>query len=108
MVQMHAKSGEAVRAQRTVRAAGFVVGMKHEVIDDELTASREKIRERLTAIGSVEGIILGDTLPGQVALEPAQLVALTGERLLLLEQRASGREASVPRSEQGGSKRTRS
>jgi TolB-like protein len=39
-----------------MRASCFVVRMKHEVIDDELTALLEQVGERLAAFRTVEGV----------------------------------------------------
>ena len=69
MIQVHADAGEAVGAQRTVRAPGLVVGMEHEVVDDELTAAGEEVGERLLAVGAIEDVLLVDAFPRQVALQ---------------------------------------
>ena len=63
MIQMRSETGEAVGAQRAVRATGFVVGVEHEVIHDELASFGEEVGQRLDATWSVEDVRLGDELP---------------------------------------------
>src|SRR5947209_9055422 len=64
-----------------MRARG--VGIEHRVIDDQLAASREDVAERPRPALALEGVLLLDELPGQIAPLPAQLVAHPGELLLL-------------------------
>src|SRR6516225_7790408 len=97
MIQMHADTCEAVGAKGTMRTSGLAVGMEHEVINDELTASFEEFGQRLGAVGAVEDVVLGDALPGQTPLELAHLVALTCKRFLLFEQFAPGGEPLLMR-----------
>ena len=59
------------------------VGVEHRVIDDQLAASLEEVAERLRPVLALEGVLLLDELPGQIAPLPAQLVAHPGELLLL-------------------------
>src|SRR6266702_56003 len=44
--QMHDDPVEAVRDRRAGRAAGGVVGPEHEVVDEELRAPSEEVRQR--------------------------------------------------------------
>src|SRR5947208_10936882 len=49
---------------------------EHEVIDDQLAAAVEEVRERLlSAVRPREDIALLDPLPGELAALPAELVA---------------------------------
>src|SRR6058998_4137819 len=59
------------------------VGMEHRVIDHQLAASLEDVAERLRPALALEGVLLVDELPGQIAPLPAQLVTHPGELLLL-------------------------
>src|SRR5207245_11516288 len=72
---------EAVCDRRAGRAPGRVLGPEHEVIDEELRASSEKVSEgRLTLVG-FEAILLFDSNPGQLLPHPRQLVATPRQRL---------------------------
>src|SRR3989441_9461852 len=59
------------------------VGVEHRVIDHQLAASLEEVAERLRPALALEGVLLFDELPGQIAPLPAQLVTHPGELLLL-------------------------
>src|SRR5881392_3726755 len=59
------------------------VGIEHRVIDNQLAASLEDVAERLRPALALEGVLLFDELPGQIAPLPAQLVTHPGELLLL-------------------------
>src|SRR5882762_7030089 len=59
------------------------VGVEHGVVDDQLAASLEDVAERLRPALALEGVLLFDELPGQIASLPAQLVTHPGELLLL-------------------------
>src|SRR5437879_2191927 len=58
-------------------------GAEHRVIDDQLAATLEEVAECLRPALALEGIVLFDKLPRQIAPLPAQLVAHPGEVLLL-------------------------
>src|SRR6266850_2612835 len=58
-------------------------GIEHRVIDDQLAASLEEVAECLRPVLALEGVLLFDELPGQVAPLPAQLVAHPRELLFL-------------------------
>src|SRR5207249_12019215 len=64
-----------------MRARG--VRIEHRVIDDQLAASLEEVAERLRPALALEGVLLFDELPGQIAPLPAQLVTHPGDLLLL-------------------------
>src|SRR5262245_44154148 len=97
MIEVDADARESVGAQGAVWASSHVVGMKHEVIDDQLTTSREEVSERLAAVWSVEQIVFVDALPWQAPLEPAHLVALPRKGLLLFQQREPSGDPFVVR-----------
>src|SRR5207302_291679 len=59
------------------------VGVEHGVIDDQLAVSLEEVAECLRPVLALEGVLLFDELPGQIAPLAAQLVAHPGELLLL-------------------------
>src|SRR5437879_297230 len=92
MTQMHADARKPVGAQRTMRAARCFVRMKHEVIDDELTAAVEQIGQGLPSRRTVEDVLLGYALPRQAALQSAHLLGLARERFFFLEERAARRQ----------------
>src|SRR5207245_4146423 len=59
---------------------------EHEVLDDQLAASVEQIRERLLAVRSVEHVLLLDLDPREIATLAAQSVAKSSEFLFLGQQ----------------------
>src|SRR5215831_9854570 len=82
---------EVVHPERTHVAGGVLrpgrvgacgVGVEHRVIDDELAASLEEVTECPRPALALEGVVLLDELPGQIAPLAAQLVAHVGELLL--------------------------
>src|SRR5204863_2020611 len=84
--QVHGNPVEAVRDRRAGRAARGVVGPEHEVVDEELRASPEEVRQRSATLVGLESIRLVDSDPGQLLPPPRQLVAAPRELLLRLEQ----------------------
>src|SRR5207302_4742887 len=83
---------EAVRDRRAGRAAGSVVGPEHEVVDEELRAPSEEVRQRGAPLVGLESILLVDPHPRQLLPPPRQVVAAPRELLLGLEQIEPGRE----------------
>jgi len=69
-----------------MRASGVPIRVEHEVIDDELACAFEQLRQSLLAAGSLEHVILVDTLPRQCAPLFAQLVAEPVEFLFFAQQ----------------------
>src|SRR5580692_10475822 len=69
-----------------MRAPRVPVRTKHEVIDNELAAAREQLRQRLAALRALKLIILCYRLPGEPSPLLAQLLAQAGEFLLLRKQ----------------------
>ena len=90
--QVHDDPVEAVRDRRAGRAAGSVVGPEHEVVDEELRAPSEEIRQRGAPLVGLESILLVDPHPRQLLPPPRQVVAAPRELLLRLEQLEPGRE----------------
>src|ERR671924_1091672 len=77
---------EAIRDRRAGWAAGGVIGPEHEVVDEELRAPLEEVRQRGAPLVGLESIRLVDPHPRQFLPPPRQLVAAPRELLLLLEQ----------------------
>src|SRR5262249_3388579 len=72
--------------RRAGRAAGGVVGPEHEVVDEELRASSEEVRQRSAPLVGLESIRLVDPNPRQSLPPMRKLVAAPRELLLRLEQ----------------------
>src|SRR5215469_11277946 len=83
---MQCKPVEAVRDGRTGGAASRVVRPEHEMVDEELRAPAEEIRERGVAFVGLKPILLVDPNPRQFLTPLCQLVAPPGQLLLRLEQ----------------------
>src|SRR5262245_28579099 len=77
---------EAVSDRRAGRAARLVVGSEHEVVDEELRAPSEEIRQRSATLVCLESIRLVDPNPRQLLPSPRELVAVSRQLLLRLEQ----------------------
>ena len=84
--QVDDEAVEAVRDRRAGRAACRVVGPEHEVIDEELRAPSEEVRQRGASLVGLESIRLVDPNPRQLLPPPRQLVAAPRQLLLRLEQ----------------------
>src|SRR5262245_8860588 len=84
--QVHGEPVEAVRDRRAGRAAGGVVRPEHEVVDEELRAPSEEVRQRGLPLVGLESILLVDSNPRQLLPPPRQLVAAPRELLLRFEQ----------------------
>ena len=72
-VRQHAVDG--VGARRAGRATGLVARAEHEVVDEELGATFEELRERPRALVGLEPVLLLDGDPGQLATLARELVA---------------------------------
>src|SRR5437764_85144 len=83
---MHGLWSECVCDRGADRATCRPGRPEHEVIDKQLGAAVEEIGERLRAALGLESVFLPHRDPGQLAPPPGQLVAATGELLLLLQQ----------------------
>jgi hypothetical protein len=77
---------EAVGDRRAGNAACLVVRAEHEVIDEELRAPAEEIRERSLPFVGVEPVVLFHGDPGQFLAPLRELIALPRQRLLRIEQ----------------------
>jgi len=84
--EVHDEAVETVRDRRTGRAAGGVVGPEHEMVEEELRAPSEEIREGRCALVGLEAVLLVDPDPGQLLPPPRQLVAAPCVLLFRLEQ----------------------
>ena len=76
--------------RRAGRAAGLVARAEHEVVDEQLAAAVEQLRQRARAVVGREPVLLLDPDPGQLAPLPGQLVAQPGVLLLAREQLVAG------------------
>ena len=81
---------DGVRDRRVDRAAGLVARAEHEVVDEQLTAAIEQLRERARAVVGVEAVLLLDADPRQLASLARQLVAQPRVLLLADEQLLAG------------------
>src|SRR5260221_9492867 len=97
MLEMLARAVDLVREQRTAGASLVPFGTEHEVIDDELAASVEKVGERHRALGAFEDIVLLDLDPGQRAALFRQAVALARPPLLFGGKRTPRLDPSLLR-----------
>jgi hypothetical protein len=84
--QVNRKSVEAVRDHGAGGTARRVVGPEHEMVDEELRAPAEEVRQRGTPLFGLELIGLVDPHPGQLLPPPRQLVASPRVLLFGLEQ----------------------
>jgi hypothetical protein len=83
--EVHGTTIDVIGEERAARAALFPVGPEHEVIHDQLAAAVEQLGERLFAVRAVEGVLLVDFHPGQLASLARERITLTCERLLLCQ-----------------------
>src|SRR6516164_1792063 len=86
MLQMHRYAVEVVGPERAMRTTCLPCRIEHEVINDQLAAAVQQLRQALPAVGSFEYVVLLDALPRQFAPLAAQLVAQPREFLLPREQ----------------------
>ena len=84
--QVNYEPVEAVRDRRAGRTARRVVGPEHEVVDEELRAPSEEVRQQGAAFISLKSVLLVDPNPRQLLTSPRQLVAAPRELLLRLKQ----------------------
>ncbi len=94
--------GEAVEPvgdRRAGRTPGLVVGPEHEVIDEELRAASEEVRQRGAPLVGVEAIGLVDPNPRQFLPPPRQLVAAPRQLLFVLEQCEPGLTPLIARND---------
>ena len=91
--QVDGEAVEPVRDRRAGRTSRRVVGPEHEVVDEELRAPAEEVRQRGAPFVGLESVLLVDPDPRQLLPPPRQLVAAPRQLLLLLEQRRAGLSA---------------
>src|SRR5919197_1245456 len=82
---------EVVRNRRADRTTSRVRRAEHEVVDHQLGATVEEVREGLRPSGRLEAVLLLDSHPGKLSALSCQLIRLTGMCLLLGEQLVAGR-----------------
>src|SRR5437762_1120013 len=87
---MRGDAVEVVGPEGAAAAADLPVRTVHEVVDDELAALAEEIREHFPAVLALEDVFLLDPLPRQVPALPAELITTTGELLFLGEKTRAG------------------
>lgn len=86
MLEMLSRTVDLIREQGAAGTALLPVGAKHEVVDNELAASVEQVRERYRAVGGFKDIVFPDLDPRERPALLRQPVAFAGPRLLLGEQ----------------------
>jgi hypothetical protein len=86
IVQMDFEAVEAIGDRRASRTTRGVVGPEHEVVDQELRAPFEQIRQRSTSIVGLEPVVLVDADPRELLTPPRQLVVAACELLLRRQQ----------------------
>src|ERR1035441_4008110 len=68
-------SVEAVGRRRTLQTAGSIPWPKHEMVNDELRASMEEVRQQRASLLGFESILLVDRNPRQLLPLSSQLIA---------------------------------
>ena len=86
VLQMYENSFDMVNFQRATHALRYLPRPHHEMLDEKLAASVEKVSERHLPFWRVEDVILLDLHPGQGATLDGQFVAQSRELLFLAEQ----------------------
>jgi len=83
---MHGHSVGVVGHKRAARTALLCTRRKHEVLHHELVAAVEQFRERLPAIGPLEGVLLAHAHPGHLPAQTRHIVAAPCQVFLSGEQ----------------------
>ena len=73
------------------RATCLVAWAEHEVVDEQLSAAVEELRQRPRALVGLQAVLLLEWDPGQLAALACELVAHPGVFLLALEQLLASR-----------------
>jgi hypothetical protein len=89
---MDDRAVEAISMERAERTPFGPFGTEHEVVDKQLRASTEQIKQRLLSFVRVENVFLVNRHPWQLLPAARHLVAATGELFLCLEQVQARRE----------------
>ena len=84
--QVDGDAVEPVRDRRAGGASSLEVGPEHEVVDEELRAPSEKVRQRGTPFIGFESVLFVDPNPGQLLTSSRKLIAAPRMFLLRLEQ----------------------
>src|SRR3954447_22442348 len=87
---MREEAVDAVGHRRAGGAAGGVRRAEHEVVDEELRAAPEQVRQRLRPFIGIEAVLLLDLDPGQLATPARELVTAAGGLLLEPQQLLAG------------------
>ena len=83
---------EAVGRRRAGRTSALVIRAEHEVVDHQLRAAVEQLRQRSSPVCGLEHVLLLDRHPGKVPTLPGKLIPESCELLLALEQLRARRE----------------
>src|SRR5438045_9541903 len=86
MREMPVSTIEMIGQVRAALAAFLPSGTKHQMINNQLTAAIEQIRQRFLSIWSVEHIFFVDLDPGQLTTRRTERVTLTSKLFLPHEQ----------------------
>ncbi len=90
MLEVLASGVEVIGQQRAPRADVVRIRREHVVIDEELAAAGEQLRQGLRPVAGLEDILFLDLHPGQGAAFGAHLIQHAGGGLFLLEERFAG------------------
>ena len=91
---------EPVGDRRAGGAAGLVIRPEHEVIDQELRAAPEEIRQAGAPLLGLEFVALLDPDPGQLLAPLRQRVALPGFALVVAANWIAYAKVGLPGAEQ--------
>jgi hypothetical protein len=85
-VEVRQDAVDAVRHRRADGAGGLVALPEHRVVDEQLGATVEELRQRPRSLLRFEPVLLLDGHPGQLAALPGELIPHPRVLLLALEQ----------------------
>ncbi len=88
---MRQNAVEGVGARGADRAAGLVARAEHEVVDEELGATVEELRQAPRALVGLEPVVLLDPHPWQLPPLLRELITEPGVFLLASQQLFAGR-----------------
>jgi hypothetical protein len=86
MLEVDCKSVNAIFDRRASRAASCVLGIKHEVIDEELRASSEELSEVYLALVHLESVLFINPNPLQPLTPLSQFVTTPSQLFFDLQQ----------------------
>src|SRR6266478_549134 len=90
-------SVEVVGPKRAVGAARLPARAKHEMINQKLVLSVEKLSQGFRTVWAVESIFFFNLHPRELASLPAQLIAEASEFLLFGQQRFASSQPNLLR-----------